>query len=193
MNTDALTVLPLLAVGVLLIILARLRSPRITPAVRRAVRATIAASAASTGLNPFAGVHHQRIYPALTRSRDGLAVALLLLNAAAKTNPALYEHKVVLLRAVVDASQRGAWWMSPHDHPLATTYTDTSVVYVETTIGPILDLERVQISAHVSAPDAIQHFADAPTADGRGWAGIALQPRAAEIAREFLARNSRRS
>lgn len=55
-------------------------------------------------------------------------------------------------------------------------------------IGPILDLERAQISAHVSAADAAAHFADAPDANGRRWAGIPLQPRAVEIARAFLDR-----
>lgn len=191
MSTDTLTATPLLAVGALLLLFfLRLthRRPHITSAVRQGVRATIAAYTDAHHY-AFVGIDHRRIYPALTRSRDGLAVALLLLNAAAKSNPPLYGHKVALLRAVVDASRRADWWTQVHTHPLATTYTDTFVVYVETTIGPILDISRVQLSVHISAEDVARSFPDAPDAQGRGWAGIALQARAEEIAQAFLQRS----
>lgn len=177
MSHDTLLTLLLLAAAALLRILNRLGRRRPSEAAIRAVKAT---------LSCYPALNSYQAAARLTASRDGLAVALLLLNAAAKANPALYAHKVALLRAVVDASRRGEWWAERHDHPLATAYTDTYAVFVETSIGPILDLERVQISAHVSAADAATHFGDAPPANGRRWAGIPLQPRAAELAMAFL-------
>ncbi|NTU78981.1 MAG: hypothetical protein HGA45_06195, partial [Chloroflexales bacterium] len=122
----------------------------------------------------------------LQASRDGLAVALLLLNREAKVRPQLYRHKVPLLRAVIERSDPGEWWAQEHTHRLATTYTDTFVIFVETSIGPILDLERVQISAHVSRADLARFFPGAPEANGRRWSGIPLQERAAELATAFL-------
>jgi hypothetical protein len=176
-TTDALTAIALLAVGGLLIVLTRRGRPRLTRQVRAGVRATLAA---------YPALDRRRAYTALTRSRDGLAIALLLLNTAAKHNSKLYEHKAALLRAVVDASRRSDWWMEKHTHPQATTLVDSYVVYVETTVAPILDLARIQISVHISEEEARKRFADAPAADGRSWAGVALQARAEEIAAAFI-------
>ena len=63
-----------------------------------------------------------------------------------------------------------------------------SVVFIETTIGQILDISCVQISAHISTEDATRYFSEAPEANGRKWAGIPLQPRAEEIALAFVSR-----
>lgn len=123
----------------------------------------------------------------LWASRDGLAVALLLLNREAKVRPQLYRHKVPLLRAVIQRSDRSEWWAQEHTHREASTYTDTFVIFVETSIGPILDLERVQISAHISRADLTRCFWGAPEANSRRWSGIPLQERAAELAAAYLA------
>jgi hypothetical protein len=124
----------------------------------------------------------------LRSSRDGLAIALLLLNRAAKVMPQLYKHKVPLLRALVARSGRNDWWGQEHTHREASTYTDTFAIFVETTIGPILDLPRVQISAHVSRADFNRFFSHASEANGRRWSGIPLQERATELAAAYLAR-----
>ncbi len=167
----------LIIVALLLVLAARPTRPRLSAVARRGIQATLSC-----------------YHPALTSqdghtlaaNRDGLAVALLLLNAAAKANPALYAYKVALLRALVDASGRDDWWAERHDHPETTSDTGTVAIFVETTIGPILDLERVQISAHVSNEDAAAHVPDAPAPSGRRWARVALQPRAAQIAAAFI-------
>ncbi len=96
--------------------------PRITAKVRSAM---VAALLAYPQLDTY------RAYPVLRRSRDGLAVALLLLNAAAKTNAALYAHTVPLLRAIVCASSRREWWVEHHEHPMVTTSTSTVAAFVE--------------------------------------------------------------
>jgi hypothetical protein len=76
----------------------------------------------------------------------------LLLNAAAKTRKELYQHKVPLLRAMVAASRREAWWMEQHDHPMATNYTGTYVVFVETIIGQIRpDIIKLNVRNHQAA------------------------------------------
>lgn len=134
-----------------------------------------------------------RAYPALEqhpnrqrllRSRDGIALLALLCNAAAKQNPALYRHKLTLVRATVARSKRSEWWIDPHrfdqGHPVAYG------IFIETSIGPILDLERVQMVFHITEADA-RFFCNAPTATGRTWAGIPLQSRAEELALAFLA------
>lgn len=120
--------------------------------------------------------------------RDGLAVALLLLNREAKVTPQLYKHKVPLLRALVARSGSGDWWGQEHTHREASTYTDTFVIFVETTIGPILDIPGVQISAHISRADFNRFFPHAPASNDRRWSGILLQERAAELAAAYLAR-----
>jgi hypothetical protein len=175
MSTTDTTTLLLLAVAVLLLVIDRW--PRWQ--AKRAVRAM---------LRCYPTLNNRRAYRRLTASRDGLAVSLLLLNAAAKQHTLLYRRKVPLLRAVVAASDRGEWWMERHDHEQATTYRNTYIVFVETTIGQILDIPRVQLSAHVSAEDAARHFAGAPEPGGRRWSGIPLQARAEEIARAFVSR-----
>ncbi|NJO81554.1 MAG: hypothetical protein HC828_01500 [Blastochloris sp.] len=135
---------------------------------------------------PALAVHPNRAR--LHRSRDGLALLTLLCNAAAKQHPELYRYKVPLLRAVVARSRRREWWAQAHTHDQATTYLNTVAVFVETTIGPILDLPGVQLSAHISAEDARRYFRRAPCPNGRPWAGIPLQARAEEIARAYLDR-----
>ncbi|MBX0330088.1 hypothetical protein K2Z83_20685 [Oscillochloris sp. ZM17-4] len=175
---NATLIVIIIAAGGVLTIYAR-RRPRVTAEVRAALVATLLA---------YPDIEAYRAYRVLSSSRDGLAVALLLLNAAAKSNAELYAHKVALLRAVVQASRRRDWWMQAHTHPDATGDTNTVAIFVETSIGPILDIPRVQLSAHISAENAAAYFAAAPSPRGRGWAGIALQPRAEEIARAFLAR-----
>ena len=151
-----------------------LPSAKLHEVARRGIQATLRCS--------YQELDTPLAYRTLPRSRDGLAVAVLLRNAASKTNPARYADTVPLLRALVDASGRGDWWAERHDHPEATSDTGTVAIFVETTIGPILDLARVQICAHVSAKDAAAHVPDAPAANGRTWARVALQPRAAAIA-----------
>lgn len=175
MSTDTLTALLLLALAALLWLISRWPHWQLERGVKAALRC-------------YPALNNRRALRQLTASRDGLAVALLLLNAAAKQHPRLYRHKVPLLRAVVAASERGEWWMEQHDHDQTTSYTNTYAVFVETTIGPILDIPRVQLSAHIRAEDAARHFADAPEANGRRWAGLPLQPRAEEIARAFVSR-----
>lgn len=125
---------------------------------------------------------------ALLGSRDGLALLTLLCNAAAKQHPHLYRHKVPLLHAVVAASSREEWWAVAHTHQEATSYKDTVLILVDTGIGPILDLSGIQLTAHVSKPDAARYFPNAPEANGRRWAGVPLQARAAEIAAAFIER-----
>lgn len=133
-----------------------------------------------------------RAYPALEqhprrhrllRSRDGIALLALLCNAAAKRNSALYRHKLTLIRATVARSGRSEWWIDPHrfDEGYPVAYG----IFIETTIGPICDLDRVQVVFHITEADA-RFFRNAPTTNGRTWAGIPLQGRAEEIARAFL-------
>lgn len=174
-TTDYRTMMLLLALAVLLLMIDRWQRWQ----TERGIRAT---------LRCYPALNNRRTFRRLTTDRDGLAVALLLLNTAAKQYTGLYRHKVPLLRAVVAASQATEWWMEKHDHDQATTYTNTYVIFVETTIGQILDIARVQISAHISAEDATRYFSDAPEANGRKWAGIPLQPRAEEIALAFVSR-----
>jgi hypothetical protein len=179
MNPDDVLTLILIAIALILALLARMGRPRLSRNVQHGIR---------TALRCSPTLPQRRAYRRLTASRDGLAVAMLLLNAAAKTRKELYEHKVPLLRAMVAASRREEWWMEQHDHPMATDYTGTYVVFVETTIGQILpDIPRVQIAVHISAEDAAR-FPNAPEPAGRTWAGISLQARAEEIARAFLHR-----
>jgi hypothetical protein len=179
MPTEDTFTLILIAIALLLALLARLSRPRLRRDVQQGIRAA---------LRCYPALPQRRAYRRLTASRDGLAVAMLLLNAAAKTRKELYQHKVPLLRAIVAASQRHEWWLERHDHPLATDYTGTVAVFVETSIGQILpDIPRVQLSVHSSAEDAVQ-FPDAPAPAGRTWAGIALQARAEAIAQAFIAR-----
>lgn len=177
MNPDDVLTLILIAIALILALLARMGRPRLSRNVQHSIRAALRCSPT---------LPQRRAYRRLTASRDGLAVALLLLNAAAKTHQELYPFKVPLLGAVLAASRRDEWWMERHDHPMATNYTGTYVVFVETTIGQILpDIPRVQLSVHISAEDAAC-FPDAPEPAGRTWAGISLQARAEAIARAFL-------
>jgi hypothetical protein len=179
MNPDDVLTLILIAIALLLALLARMGRPRLSRNVQHGIRAA---------LRCFPTLPQRRAYRRLIASRDGLAVAMLLLNAAAKTRKELYQHKVPLLRAIVDTSRRDEWWIERHDHPLATDYTGTIAVFVETSIGQILpDIPRVQLSVHISAEDAAQ-FPDAPAPAGRTWAGIALQARAEAIAHAFMIR-----
>lgn len=179
MSTDHLTT-PLLAIAVPLLLLGRWGHSHVTGPVRKGVWGA---------LRCYPALNNRRAYRRLTASRDGLAVVLLLLNAAAKSHPELYEHKVLLLRAIVAASRDDEWWVEQHDHPQATDYQGTCVVFVETTIGPILsDVPRVQLAAHISADDAASHFPNTPAANGRSWSGISLQPHAEEIAKAFIRR-----
>lgn len=143
-------------------------------------------TAVDATLEHYPTLNNSRARSALLGSRDGLAIATLLLNAAAKQHPELYKHKVVLLRAIIEASKAHEWWAVEHTHPEATVYRDTVMIYVETTAGPLLDIDRIQLTAHVSKADADAYFADAPEANGRSWAGIPLQPRAAEIAAAYI-------
>lgn len=162
----------------LLLLCLRLRGRNARPvAILTAVDAT---------LGHYPKLNNARARSALLGSRDGLAIATLLLNAAAKQHPELYKHKVVLLRAVIEASKAHEWWAVEHTHPEATVYRDTVMIYVETTAGPLLDIDHIQLTAHVSKADADAYFADAPEANGRSWAGIPLQPRAAEIAVAYI-------
>jgi hypothetical protein len=136
-----------------------------------------------------------RAYPALERhprrrrllcSRDGVALLALLCNAAAKRTPTLYRHKAFLIHAAVIRSRRSDWWIDTH----VTRPGDVprSVLLLDTTIGPILDLEHVQLSFHLQQRDLVRFFRHAPTAQGRRWMGIPLQPRAEALTLAWLNR-----
>jgi hypothetical protein len=136
-----------------------------------------------------------RAYPALERhprrrrllcSRDGVALLALLCNAAAKRTPTLYRHKAFLIHAAVMRSRRSDWWIDTYTAGLDKT--PRSVLLLDTTIGPILDLEHVQLSFHVQQRDLVRFFRRAPTAQGRHWKGVPLQPHAEALALAWLNR-----
>ena len=155
------------------------RTPRLSQDVRRGIQAT---------LECYPTIDTSQVFTILTSSRDGLGIALLLLNNAAKSHQGLYSYKVALLRALVGASRTSDWWVVKHSHAEATNYRDTMLIYVNTTVGPLLNIPTIQITAHVSIADYQAHFADAPEANGRTWAGIPLQPHAEQIARAYVQR-----
>lgn len=159
----------------------------VTVIVTRSTRYRLWRAAHAT-LRYFPAAYTRGSVRRLLTSRDGLAVLLLLCNTAAKQHPRLYRYKVLILHATVAATALSDWWIDEHTHKDASTYTDTMIIFIETTVGPILDIPRVQLSAHVSKADAARFFPNAPQANGRRWAGIALQPRAAEIAAAFIQR-----
>ncbi len=136
-----------------------------------------------------------RAYPALERhprrrrllcSRDGVALLALLCNAAAKHRPTLYRHKAFLIHAAVVRSRRRDWWIDTH--ATAPGAAPRPILLLNTTIGPILDLERVQLSFHLHQRDVARFFRHAPAAQGRRWMGVPLQPHIEALALAWLNR-----
>lgn len=109
-------------------------------------------------------------------SPTGAALLALLCNAAAKTFPALYAEKSLLLRHAIALS--GDWWATPHQY--GDTYPADTVIYLETLVG------RMAFHVKRSDPLLVDVLSTAPTSD-RGWDGQSLQSRARELALVWLA------
>lgn len=113
-----------------------------------------------------------------TTHPDGWALLALLCNARAKTETHLYTYKAPLVYAAIQHAEPGTWWVDTHAHG---DYGN-AVVFLETRFG--------QLAFHFSElPDWLTN---APSANGRRWSGVPLQPHAYDLALEWLAQGDAR-
>jgi hypothetical protein len=146
----------------------------------------------------------ERHTAALLGSADGLALLALLCNAAAKSNPNLYQFKALLVAAACRATPRNRWWVDSHRYALATPVgwcnrlnlwwesrfgwylyaTTMPIVFIET--GLPFEGGTLQISFHFRPGDELPDVGNAPSANGRTWRKQRAQANAAHIAQQWI-------
>lgn len=122
--------------------------------------------------------------PLFLDDADGSAVLALLANAGAKdwpgrpSNPSLYALKAEAVRwACLTAWTAGRSWVDEHD--------GMPIYFVQT--GILLDGQPLQLAFHFRPGDSLPNLPGWPLADGRCWNRQQAQPRALEIALNYLA------
>jgi hypothetical protein len=145
------------------------------------------------------------LLPTFIGSADGLALLALLANAAAKDVPALYRHKALLVGAACQAADAGHWWVDTHRYAKIQRFdwlnrlnfwwermtgkylltTSMTIYFIET--GLPFAGDTLQLAFHFRPGDELPDLPNAPLANGRKWRGQRAQPKAGQIALNWLA------